>query len=103
MNSPSEETASASPLPPQTNRSPAGTLQHAQTLSDAGWHPEAIELLRGLAETPTGAHPRFRIVFTEVLLKAGLFEEAERITVSGALPADLGTAVENAESQEVVR
>ena len=101
MNSPSEETASAPPIPPQTYGSPRGTLQHAKTLSEAGWHAEAIELLKGLAATPTGGHPRFRIVFAEVLLTAGLFEEAERITVSGPLPADLAAAVENAESHEV--
>ena len=52
---------------------------------------------------PTGGHPRFRIVFAEVLLTAGLFDDAERITVSGPLPADLAAAVENAESHEVAR
>ena len=103
MNSPAEDPASPSPVPPQTDRSPSGTLQHAETLSAAGWYPEAIDLLKDLVTTPTAAHPRFRIVFAEVLLAAGLFEEAERITVSGPLPAILGDAAENVEPRGVGR
>lgn len=102
MTSPSEDTVPTPPAPPENLRSPREILQHAQTLSAAGWHPEAMALLKELAETPTGAHPRFRIVLTEVLLAAGLFDQADRITVSGPLPPDLAGA-DNPEEQQGAR
>jgi hypothetical protein len=89
MRFPSDKPGSTPSAPQQADPSLKGTLQHAETLSAAGWHPEALALLNDLAASEAGAHPRFRIVLTEALLAAGRFEDAEMVTVSRPLPQHL--------------
>jgi len=59
--------------------------RRASTLLQAGWAPEAAQLLRSLIGSGAETEPSFRIDLTRMLLAAGDLAGAERIRIDGPL------------------